>query len=400
MYKLVKKKLKTIGIVQCIYNNTIVIIRNLILFISFFLKVDHRKLLFQSYEGRQFSCNPKYIAEYLRKHDRDFRLIISVKNTKKYAFLKELGYELVKSNSFKYYYHYLTSKVVVFNDFKPAFIPDNHLQIIINTWHGGGAYKKVGLPLSKNIYYSQRYKWMHQVDYMISSCNAFTELAVLTFSVKQALMLPFGMPRNDVFFSNKAAQDHTVKKIKSVYKIDHDKKIVLYAPTYRESLQNSLYGLDFKLLLESLKKKFTGDWIVLFRGHYFLDNNVKQKNGLLIDVSSYDDMQELLCAADILITDYSSSIWDFSFTNKPCFIFATDIESYRKENDFYIPMDEWPFSIATDNKELSGNILQFDQDEYITKVKKHHYDLGSFEDGHATERVVKLINDICSGEMK
>ena len=120
----------------------------------------------------------------------------------------------------------------------------------------------------------------------------------------------------------------------------------------------------------------------------------------IVDVSDYPDMQELLCAADILITDYSSSMWDYSFTYKPCFIYANDLDQYKIERDFHTPVNEWPFTIAISNEELAENILEFDQDKYIEKIKKHHHDLGSFEDGHATEKVAKLINDICSGEMK
>ena len=111
-------------------------------------------------------------------------------------------------------------------------------------------------------------------------------------------------------------------------------------------------------------------------------------------------MQELLCAADILITDYSSCMWDFSLMYKPCFIYATDIDQYKQERDFYTPMSEWPFPIATNTDELINNILNFNQEEYVEKVKQHHKALGSFEDGHACERVCKLIEDIIDGKVQ
>ena len=114
----------------------------------------------------------------------------------------------------------------------------------------------------------------------------------------------------------------------------------------------------------------------------------------VFDVTNYPDMQELLCAADILITDYSSCMWDFSLMYKPCFIYATDIEQYTQERDFYTPMSEWPFPIATNTDELINNILNFNQEEYVQKVKQHHKALGSFEDGHASERILKILETI------
>lgn len=105
-------------------------------------------------------------------------------------------------------------------------------------------------------------------------------------------------------------------------------------------------------------------------------------------------MQEFLCVADILIMNYSSCMWDFSLMFKPYFIYTTDIDQYKQEHDFYTPMSEWPFPIATNTDELINNILTLNQKEYIQKVKQHHKDLGSYEDGHACEKVYKLIDDI------
>jgi CDP-glycerol glycerophosphotransferase len=111
----------------------------------------------------------------------------------------------------------------------------------------------------------------------------------------------------------------------------------------------------------------------------------------VIDVSDYPDMQDLLCAVDVLITDYSSSIWDFSFTHKPCFLYAPDLEEYKSNRDFYTPIEEWPFPLAKTNQELIENIKNFDSKEYIGKVNKHHKELGSYETGHATEHFCKLL---------
>ena len=96
-------------------------------------------------------------------------------------------------------------------------------------------------------------------------------------------------------------------------------------------------NLDEKCFLDALEKRFHKKFVLFLRSHphtgkdIFLSNTGREG---IFDVSDYADMQELLCASDILLTDYSSSMWDFSFTGRPCFIFAEDIESYKKERNF------------------------------------------------------------------
>lgn len=115
-------------------------------------------------------------------------------------------------------------------------------------------------------------------------------------------------------------------------------------------------------------------------------------------MSLYPDMQELLCATDILITDYSSCMWDFSLMYKPCFIYANDLEEYKIERNFHTPIKEWPFPLSINNDELIKNINDFDNNKYIKKVKEHHEKLGSYENGQASKKMCILINSICNKE--
>lgn len=386
--------LKKYKIIQVLYNACVLFTRVSVNAISSIFRVDNNKVLLQAYEGRQYSCNPKYIAKFLKKHS-SLKIVFSLQNQEEHSYLQITDYEIVRSKSLKFIYHYFTAKVVIVNDFLPMIVPLKQNQISINTWHGGGAYKKVGISLSKTDYYSQRYIWQHKVDYMISSCAAFSELAITAFGIEKQCILPIGMPRNDIFF-NRISQNKASEKVRKFYGIDKFTRIVLYAPTYRESKVDSLYGLNFTKVLDALKEKLGGEWLFLFRGHYFLSDSKKFESSCFINASEYDDMQELLCAADCLITDYSSSVWDFSLTLKPCFLYATDLEEYKKEIDFYYPIEKWPFTLGENNTELLNNILNFNEADYIERVKQHHKALGSYEDGHACERVCKLIEEICN----
>lgn len=126
------------------------------------------------------------------------------------------------------------------------------------------------------------------------------------------------------------------------------------------------------------------------RLHRF-SNSIKDLDKEIVDVSSYEDMQELIYASDVVISDYSSCIWDVSLTGKPCFIYATDLKKYKKDRDFYTPISEWPFPVAENMEELINNINIFDENTYRLDIVNHHKKLGSFENGKACEQIAQYM---------
>jgi CDP-glycerol glycerophosphotransferase len=230
--------------------------------------------------------------------------------------------------------------------------------------------------------------------YIISSCERFSCLFSKDIGISKDKFLNIGMPRNDIFFS-KLDVERKRKIVRKVLNITDDNKIVLYAPTFRgdiHGVEEFKHSLDSENVLVELKKVFRTDFIFLYRSHHLSHqniNNAELEN--CISVSDYGDIQELLCAVDVLITDYSSCMWDFSLTYKPCFIYAPDLKKYRDNRGFYTPIEEWPFPAAETNKDLIENIRQFDSQKYINDVNKHHADLGSYETGHATEQLCKIL---------
>ena len=163
-----------------------------------------------------------------------------------------------------------------------------------------------------------------------------------------------------------------------VYKdlgISLDKKIVLYLPTFRDDHRTSNFNLDILSVLETVNKKFNEDYIAAIRLHPSTKKQVGKLfdfgNENIVDAISYPDIQELLVASDIIITDYSSGILDAMLEYKKCFIFATDLELYQKERGFYFPLSDTPFSVAENNEELIENIKIFDENEYLNKVETY-----------------------------
>ena len=161
------------------------------------------------------------------------------------------------------------------------------------------------------------------------------------------------------------------KKVNKMYGIDDDTKILLYAPTFRDNCTLESYKMDYDKLIKALEKRFGGKWCILLRLHYKLKyaNIPKKYFDKVINATNYPDMQELLCAVDIGITDYSSWMCDFVLTKKPGFLFTLDIDKYVDERGFYYPLESSPFPVCKSNKELVNNILNFDEKKYVQSLK-------------------------------
>lgn len=199
-----------------------------------------------------------------------------------------------------------------------------------------------------------------------------------------------GTPRNDKLVRRETEEQS--RKVRSYYGIAEDEKIVLYAPTYRP-MEKEL-SLNSDRLLAELGK--SGErYCLLYRGHRYQKAEELQITGeRIVNASDYPDMQELLCAADMMITDYSSSVWDYSFLYRPCFLYVPDLNEYRKLNGFYVDVEDWPFALAQTEEELCRVIANYDETEAIRKIKEHHAYMGNYESGHACEEIAEYIRKV------
>lgn len=372
--------------------------------VFFVFPIQNNKVIFISYIGKQYAGSPKYLSEYLKRCYKGKFSIVWVLRDKENGCKEDT---VVKFLSLSHYYHFITSKVIVDNIGMPTYMPKRKGQYVINTWHGGGAYKDYSPESSKKSKYKIKMdvKKTKNTDLVLSSCRVFSERVVPDIAYKYSgEIMPSGLPRNDIVLNgDKQVIRETVC---NSYNIDTDSMIILYAPTFRGDL-NVIGGdvsekpvdldIDIKKVISAVEKRYHKRTTVLFRKHHALKivNNIEN----VIDATSYPDIQELLCAADILISDYSSTIWDFSLMKKPCFLYCPDLDYYLNEDrGVYTPIETWPGILCRTNEELEQAILNFDETEYVNKVKKHHADLGSYEDGTACEQVCKRIAEICGVE--
>lgn len=200
------------------------------------------------------------------------------------------------------------------------------------------------------------------------------------------------MPRND-FLVRQELQE-AVEAVRRYYHLDAETKIVLYAPTYRYSSMEVVLDADSLLqLLEQNGEK----WAFLYRAHRYQDADMKIRavGKRVLPASEYPDMQQLLAAADMMITDYSSNIWDYSFLYRPCFLYAPDLDEYLQKTGFYVDIHQWPFPIARSQDELWHLIENYDARENQKKIEEHHRMMGATESGHACEEIRKRIAEVC-----
>lgn len=362
----------------------------IILRIFYIIPVKNNRILFMSYGGKQYSCNPKYISDYiLRRKKYDIVWVVKSKEL-----ITNENIKKVFPRTIKFYYYYMTSKYIITNGIIFKEVPLRNKQEVINTWHGGGAYKRVvydNVSKKRNYFEKKLLKLSNKSRTIyLSSCKLATKFVIRSGLGHTQEILEIGSPRNDVLINSTALEQKEISnRIKKIYNIDIDNKILLYAPTFRDSKNNDSYDIDFDMLKKQLKIKFGGEWSIFIRMHQVIENN--KLSNEFIYVNDYPDMQELLIAADVFITDYSSSIWDYSFLKKPAFLYTSDIDMYKNERNFYVDIEQWPFKYARNNEELELQVRTYNHEELLEKIEKHHEMMGSFEDGKSTEKIYQYM---------
>ena len=202
-----------------------------------------------------------------------------------------------------------------------------------------------------------------------------------------------GYPRND-FLSNFNSSD--VKSIKKNLGIPSKKKVILYAPTWRDDQHESGVGYVYEspVNFDYLKDELSNEYIILFRAHYFVANsfNFDKYKDFVYDVSNYSDINDLYVISDLLITDYSSVFFDYSILKRPIIFYMYDLDNYKsKLRDFYIDLHELPGEIVQKEEDLVKVIEKSNNFRYNDKYKKFNNKFTYLEDGKATERVVSEI---------
>ena len=232
-------------------------------------------------------------------------------------------------------------------------------------------------------------------DYLISPNRYTTDILKSSFGYEREIF-ESGYPRNDILYN---ADENKVNEIKSKLNLPNDKKIILYAPTWRDDEFVDIGSVKFKLQLEldKLKEALSDEYIVLVRTHYFISNNLDLGGveDFAVDVSRYDDIAELYLIADILITDYSSVFFDYANLKRPILYYTYDLEKYENVlRGFYLDIhEEVPGPLLKTTEEVIDSIKNIEslKDEYMDKYDAFYERFCSIEDGNASKRIVEKV---------
>lgn len=368
-----------------------------ILHVFWIFPIEKNKIFLMNELSFTFGDSLKYFDIYLHTMRKNrYKIVFPIKSG---SISSDYSDDIiVKPMSIKYFKELMSSGVIVTNAGGVSYLPKRKKQKILTTWHGGGPYKKTSTDVYNDRWYKKQAKMnSDNTDYILSSCKYFSDIEAKSMGYETEKIIPAGLPRNDILFSD---HQEISKKVRRKLSIPDETKFVLFAPTFRSktnefsdmNITGNYIELNPDILVSALEEKFKHKWVCGIRLHPKLSNLDMSKMNV-INCTTYPDMQELLCAADAVISDYSSLIWDYSFTYRPIFLYAPDIEQYEKERGFYMPSSQWPYPIAHNNEEMKKIIEEFDEDEYIEKVKLHHVASGNFEKGNACEILIQLIEE-------
>lgn len=362
------------------------------------------KVIATTFKGMKYGDNPQYLLEELRFLDDKLDFVWMKQRGYDYnvpSWIRTIPYEL----KFKTIYEISTAKVIIDSHRFKSSIRKRKGQLFIETWHGGVAIKKLETDVPKfrvdDILISEIKTSNRLVDVYISQSDFLSSIYRRAFKYEGPIW-KCGYPRNDILFTDK---NGLRKEIRERYGLDGDVNIMLYAPTFRdsflESIDVSVYSVDFDKLHQSLCDRFGGKWTIMVRWHPLFASHIANKMEIpsyVIDATTYPDMQKLIMATDAILSDYSSCLFDAALIDIPCFIYATDFEAYKDDRGVYFELDELPFKYSTNNEDLASIITSFDKDKYKKDVSQFFDKIGLVETGHAGKDIANRIKDFIEGK--
>lgn len=362
--------------------------RNLLRPACTLLPLNHTKAVCQSFAGRGYSDSPKAIADELLR--RNWSVYWLVKDRKEAESLPH-GIIPLEADTPSAVYHMATARVWVDNCRKWGRLYKRPNQLYIQTWHGFPL-KRIEGDAADTLdpEYLRAAKMDSSLcDLFLSNSSFLTEIYRRAFWY-EGEVLECGFPRNDVLFS---PDRETLEKVRTGLNLPSDKRLCLYAPTFRRDRGLSVYDMDYAQAVRALQKRFGGEWLILAKLHPNVAEKSHELNlpGCVVDASSWPDIQELYIASDVLITDYSSVMFDYMHTGKPCFLYVNDLEAYRSDRNFYLDLDALPFARAENNGELEQIILNFQETAQRQRTKDFFQAYGIRENGTAARQTVDWI---------
>lgn len=362
-------------------------------------EIQNDKIVFTSFGGLGYNDHGKYITEELLRRNLDLDIVWLLNEVDTEV---PCGVRIVdnKNNDAKVY-ELATAKMWIANTDLPLYVTKRRGQIFIETKHWTAITLKSfyldANTINKNRV--QRYSWKHNgrmIDFILTGSKFDSKSCKRGFRPKGQCK-ELGSARVDVLFNDQGVADKTREK----FNISTDSYVILYAPTYRFEWNKKDYDyisgeylLDYERLKRCIEKKYNRKCIILLKLHpgimHAYDDVLMPE--FVINVSQYEDTQELIVTSDMVITDYSSLMFEPAYVGKPVFLYATDLKKYLQQDyNMLLDIHSLPFPLAQDNEQLEERITSFDCQVYENKVNQFLDKFNVKEDGHACERIGDFI---------
>lgn len=383
--------------------------------------LDPRMVIFESFVGWKYACNPRALYEQMLADPRfdEFTFVWAFKEPDKYRDLPALERAVVvKYGSREYYRAHAEARYWISNSVVPTRMKVRPGQVYLQTWHGSplkrlGCDLRPGTGADAKRAVDAKHRWYHAEGRRLSLLLAQSGFASARFasafdipaSLRGSRVLESGYPRND-FLHTHTSDD--VARIRTQLGLPEGKRVLLYAPTWRDDSHEPGVGytLEPAVDFEELRREFGDTHVVLFRAHYLVADafDFERYGGFVRNVSDADDINDFFVIADILITDYSSVMFDYANLHRPIILYMYDLESYAKDlRGLYLGLEELPGPVVRTMPELIEAIRAADAPggDAITKYRHARERFSSLDDGHAGERVLdQLLSSEAGAELR
>lgn len=370
------------------------------------LPIEEKTVLYDAFSGLGVLDSPRALFKAMLKREEfaDFTHIWAVNNKslswgnmKEFSDLPNVKFVLRNSNT---YLRYLSvSKYIIANSSVPQYFARRPEQVYLNTWHGVPTkvmgYERPGQRVNATENIEHNYL---NATHLIAA-NHFTgermfKQAYMLDGIYEGILIDEPLPRTDAIYNTD--RDYVMGKLADAG-IVTDKKIIVYAPTWKGALYNNLvYDLtELKDAVKTIRSRINNDeYDVFLRVHYFLYRSIlmdEEMKKLCIPFTV--DTNELLSVVDILISDYSSIFFDFLGTRRPILFYVPDLKEYTENRGLYIPMDQLPGPVKETLEDIADCINDIDRirEAYREKYDAMHTWCCAYEDGHAADRVLDAV---------
>ena len=363
------------------------LILKMIFIIFRIFKINNNKIVVTCYYGKGYGDSSKYICKELLSRNRNYDIVWLVNDIKE-EFPE--GIRKVKFKSLKSFYELATARIWIDNSRKHDYILKRKGQYYIQTWHSSLRLKKIegdAIDTLPKDYIRNAKADSQKMDLLTVGCG-FSDKTYDRAFWYHGEKLKCGTPRCDIFFDEKGKKNIKDALMK-FYGIDENKKIVLYAPTFKKNgVENKI---DYEKIINELSKY--DNYIFFVRLHPISKTKICESKSV-INVTDYPDIQELIVACDIMITDYSGCCFDAMFARKACLLYTPDFDEYIKnERKLAFDFDELPFERANDIEQLIDAIIGFDYNNYLERINKFMDRIESYETGNASKKIADIIDE-------